>query len=204
MSSSKRLTRNNSMSEVLQFDGFAPDAGEVRDAVIRGQFETVDYIDGAQYSGVSRYPVEGWTDCLAERLGKKIVPRISCFRLNLKGELPHSWVHSDGIAAGYAVVLYLNQPEQCTGGTAFWRHKELKIDRLPKADENGLYKRIEQDWKNLDLWEQTSMVKMEWNRLITYPTALFHSRFPFEGFGTGPEDGRLIWICFYDLAEREQ
>ena len=191
----------------VQFEDFAPDADAVRKAVIGSDFSTRTGPDGAQYSGISAYAVPQWYERLASLLGKEIIPKISCFRLNLAGELPHSWVHSDDICAKYASVLYLNTPEQCKGGTAFWKHKTRNIDRLPTREElaaqgldsNLYYQAIDREWKELEHWEQVGFVPMKWNRFITYPTCFFHSRYPFEGFGTGPEDGRLIWVCFYDI-----
>jgi hypothetical protein len=198
------------VSDILQFDDFAPDIREVRDAVIAGGFSTEKGPDGADYTGISQYPVEHWKARIAELLGKRITLKLSCFRLNLAGELPHSWVHSDDICARYASVLYLNLPEQCKGGTAFWKHAALQIDRVPsketltsQADSvyaEWFYKMMEREWKDLTFWQQTGMVAMKFNRFITYPTSLFHSRYPFEGFGAGASDGRLIWICFYDLG----
>lgn len=189
-------------------ENFALDAESVRRGVIAGGFATQRGPDGGIYTGISQYPVPQWFDRLSELLEKKIVPRISCFRLNLAGELPHSWVHSDGICAQFATVLYLNPPQQCNGGTAFWKHKTLGLDRLPAAEELGaegkdpeaFYAEMSTDWKNLPLWERIGFIAMKWNRLVTYPTCLFHSRYPFAGFGSGPSDGRLIWVCFYDLA----
>jgi hypothetical protein len=146
---------------------------------------------------------------LGSALGHTIVPRLSFFRLNLAGELPHSWVHSDEICAAYAAVLYLNMPPQCTGGTAFWRHTALSLEALPsRADladrqmnADWFYGMMNREWRDLTYWEQVGFVSMKWNRLITYPTTLFHSRYPFEGFGAGPADGRLVWSCFYDINE---
>jgi GNAT superfamily N-acetyltransferase len=193
-------------SRFLLFDDFASDFDSVREAVVSGGFSTETGPDGASYTGISKFPVPHWYDRIGELIGSKIVPRISCFRLNLKGELPHSWVHSDDICAKYASVLYLNTPKQCGGGTAFWKHRKLGIDRLPppaelNGDADSFYEIISDDWKELSLWEQIDFVPMKSNRFITYQTCLFHSRFPFEGFGSGPKDGRLIWICFYDKAE---
>lgn len=190
-----------------QFDNFAPDAEAVRHAVINGPFSTQTGPDGAEYTGISTHPVPHWFEQISNHLGKKIIPKISCFRLNLAGELPHSWVHSDGICAQYASVLYLNAPEQCFGGTAFWRHVNKQITRLPsrqslkdaRLDADHFYKEMDSEWKDLSLWEQYLFVPMQWNRFITYPTDYFHSRFPHEAFGKGPQDGRLIWICFYDV-----
>lgn len=189
------------MTEILQFEDFAADAESVRQSVISGEFSTQQGPDGAMYTGISAFQVPHWKDRIAELIGKRIKCGISCFRLNLKGELPHSWVHSDGICAQYASVLYMNEPKQCKGGTAFWRHRVLNIDRLPLGEDGDFYRQMDSDWKDLSLWEALFIVPMAWNRFITYPTSLFHSRFPFEGFGTGPQDGRLIWICFYDIEE---
>ncbi len=191
------------------FDNFAQDFDAVRAAVVSGSFSTEGGPDGAKYTGISRYAVPQWYDRISELIGTKITPRLSCFRLNLAGELPHSWVHSDDICARYASVLYMNLPEQCQGGTAFWRHNELGIDRLPareSLDRRGIdsaafYKMVESEWKDLQAWQQIGMVPMKSNRFITYRTCFFHSRYPFSGFGTGPQDGRLIWICFYDTNQ---
>ena len=196
------------MKELLQFENFANDAEFVRTGVVKGGFATKTGPDGADYTGISTYPVPQWYERIAELIGNPIIPRLSCFRLNLEGELPHSWVHSDDICATYASVLYLNPAGKCKGGTAFWKHGPLDIDRLPPRselkgrgiDDVSFYRMIDREWKKLDPWKQVGFVEMKWNRFITYPTCLFHSRFPFEGFGSGPSDGRLIWICFYDKA----
>jgi hypothetical protein len=188
-----------------QFDNFAPDAMDVRAAVIAAGFKDEKGPDGAIYTGISQYPVPHWPARIAELIGKPIIPKLSCFRLNLEGEMPHSWVHSDDICARYASVLYLNTPEQSKGGTAFWAHEKhgerLFSDAELAAmdmDRDSYHRMMTAEWKRKEPWKQVGFVRMEFNRFITYPTCFFHSRWPFEGFGTGPEDGRLIWICFYD------
>ncbi len=197
--SSETLVKN-----LLKFDDFAPDAEQVRQSVIAQGFTTETGPDGAIYTGINKTQMPRWFERIADLRKKAIIPRLSCFRLNLKDELPHSWVHSDDICAKWASVLYLNEPDQCRGGTAFWKHLSLGIDRLPSVKELGdeaqsFYEMMTQEWKHLDRWTMTGIMPMKFNRFITYPTCYFHSRFPFEGFGTGPADGRLIWICFYDI-----
>jgi len=192
---------------VQQFDDFAADAQKIREAVVAGSFGEYQGPDGAMYTGISDYPVPQWKERIAELIGRPIAPKLSCFRINYAGEMPHSWVHSDDICAKYASVLYLNPPEQCQGGTAFWRHEGLRLEALPTREQlestgthaDWFYAMMTREWKDLTFWKQTGFVPMQWNRFITYPTCLFHSRFPFEGFGKSPQDGRLIWICFYDL-----
>lgn len=193
------------MIPIQQFDDFAPDALEVRKAVVAGGFKDEMGPDGAMYSGISGYPVPQWYDRISHLLGQSITPRLSCFRINYAGENPHSWVHSDDICAKYASVLYLNPPEQCKGGTAFWRHMKFG-DHLfsdkelaeMEVDREIYHRTMTAEWKDLKPWKQEAFVPMQFNRFITYPTCFFHSRYPFEGFGSTPEDGRLIWICFYD------
>lgn len=190
----------------LVFDHFAEDAQAVRQAVIAGGFSNETGPDGALYTGISQYAVPHWPARIAELLGCPIAPRLSCFRLNLKGELPHSWVHSDDICAQFASVLYLNPSEQCAGGTAFWKHKALGMSyllspgqlRASGMDVASFRAFMDREWKDLTFWEQTGFVPMQFNRLVTYPTRFFHSRYPFEAFGSTPADGRLIWVCFYD------
>jgi hypothetical protein len=208
MSASATPTLRAPTSEILQFDNFAPDAEDVRAKVISGSFGRYIGPDSGTYTGISDYEVPHWPKLIEQAIGAKIEPKLSCFRMNLAGEMPHSWVHSDDICAKYASVLYLNPPEQCKGGTAFWEHTGLKIDRLPKKAQiesagfgaDWFCSMMAREWKDLTYWRQTYFVGMQWNKFLTYPTSLFHSRYPFEGFGTGPADGRLIWICFYDIG----
>lgn len=178
----------------------------MRRAVIAAGFRTETGPDGARYTGISQYAVPHWFDRISELVGAPIVPRLNCFRISLAGEVSEVWVHSDDICAKYASVLYLNGPDQCRGGTAFWKHRALGMSSLWSKDQletcgmnaGAFYALMEREWRVLDAWEQTGLIPMAFNRFITYPTSLFHSRYPFEGFGSGPEDGRMIWVCFYD------
>jgi uncharacterized protein DUF6445 len=196
----------------LCVENFAPDALAVREAVIAGEFHTEQGPDGGTYTGIAQYPVPQWHERISEVLGRPIQPRLSCFRLNLKGELPHSWVHSDDICAKFASVLYLNPPEQCTGGTAFWKHAALGMSYLLSREElaahgmdaDAFYKLMNREWKDASAWQQVGFMPMVFNLFLTYPTQFFHSRWPWEGFGTSPQDGRLIWACFYDIEGSDE
>lgn len=207
MSASATAMSRVPINGICQFEDFAPNASEVRKAVTAGPFATHQGPDGAMYTGISDCSVSDWPKLIEKAIGAEIDVKLSCFRINYAGEQPHSWVHSDDICAKYASVLYLNPPEQCNGGTAFWRHEGLGVDRLPTKEQltkggfhaDWFYDMMTREWKELKWWKQVGFVPMKFNRFITYPTSLFHSRFPFEGFGTTPADGRLIWICFYDV-----
>ena len=189
-------------------DDFLPDPVTIREAALKLPFADVKGPDGEVYKRVSTVVSSMFSDTLSKRLGVPITPGYSLFRLNYAGENPNNAIHSD---AGYdkiAVVLYLNRPEDCRGGTAFWRHKKTGWDFLPTEKQvrsrgqnpTRVLKAITESWNNPEAWEQTHLAKMKFNRAICYPTTEFHSRFPFEAFGTTPENGRFIFCSFFTPA----
>jgi len=140
-------------------------------------------------------------------LKRQILPEQSLIRLNYAGEMPNNSIHSDNSLGEFASVLYLNPPEQCAGGTAFWRHKATGLTRFDEAEIRRKGKspaktlqQIEGDWNEETNWEQTGLAEMKFNRLIIYSSKDFHSRFPFAAFGDKPENGRLIWVNFFSCV----
>lgn len=189
------------------YDNFAPDAKEVRIQVIDAGVEDFIGPNGEPYTNTSKMAVPQWHALLATALGSPVDVKLAGFRFDMAGEYPHNQVHADAVmGSDYAAVLYLNPPEQCRGGTAFYTHSRLGIDRLPASEELGLSEeglkawtsRLERDWQVQELWQLTGLAGMKHNRLIVYPTQMFHSRFPREGFGSNLNDGRMIWIAFFN------
>lgn len=196
------------MKHVLSvFDDFLPNLADIRREVLAAGFTTETHKDGLEYKGIGKKQYPEIFEAMSVALGYGIVPHISCFRINYKGENPHSWVHSDECCAKYAAVLYMNPPEQCMGGTAFWKHIPTGLDYMPTVEERTksgvdpvvFGKAINDDTHDQSKWDPVSMAGMKWNRMIVYPTAMFHSRYPFDAFGDSPENGRLVFVCFFDL-----
>jgi hypothetical protein len=108
-------------------------------------------------------------------------------------------------------ILYLSKPEDCRGGTEFFRHIETGIDRVPE-DLDGLAKIGFSSYEEFDRkimkgdilerskWERTMTVPMRFNRLILLRPWLFHTAGP--GFGNSPENGRLVYLMFFGLVRR--
>lgn len=189
------------MNTLQIIDGFCANPVRLRELVLAGEFGTQTGPDGAKYTNINIQSMPELFTPLQMFLRAKVTSKLAVFRVDLDGELPHCPVHSDEICATHAGILYLNTPEQCKGGTAFWRHKRTGLETMPEA--NGPLsihelKRLASDWHDASQWEQTTFVPMKFNRFITYPTRMFHSRWPLEGFGTSKENGRLIWTLFYD------
>lgn len=168
----------------------------MRKAIIEGPVEDVIGPDGAKYTNISRYPGDEVLSAMREKIGSRIEPVLSFARFDMKGELPHNFCHADTICADYAALLYLNKWGSPVSGTAFWRHTEYGCNALTGQSETDLA--LERDWNDHEKWEMDGFVKSDFNRLIVYPTKVFHSRYPHEAFGTTKEDARLVWICFFN------
>ncbi len=187
-------------------DGFAPNAEQIREEILSANFTDEVGPDGYNYTGICLDNQPDLTKEIAALVGFDVEIKLSCFRVSYEKEMPHNHVHSDGICAKYAGILYLNPNHQRRGGTAFWRHKVGGWDSLPADDELIKDGRdpvefnldMVEEWQRKDQWAMCGFAEMKFNRFITYPTKMFHSRYPHEAFGTTLSDGRLIWTVFYD------
>lgn len=123
-----------------------------------------------------------------------------------------TWIHFDSMVTRYAGIVYLNPPEQCDGGTAFYRHKETKWELLPDFESpswNEVTKRTgkrfdtiletlrEDGYKVNEKWDLLLQVPMRFNRCIVFDSRQFHARV--SGFGKSQSDGRLTQNFFFNL-----
>lgn len=193
---------------LMVVDDFMPEPERVRAEILAGQFGDQTGPDGATYTNIN---VAHRPDLLAlveQAAGFKIRESFSFTRKDLAGELPHCAVHADRNCGEFAGVLYLNPPKECQGGTAFWAHRFLGLDHLPCRAEieaktwnpDLFYESMTADWRVKELWTMTGFVGMKFNRFITYPTQMFHSRWPREGFGQAGAGARIVWVCFFNRA----
>jgi hypothetical protein len=128
-------------------------------------------------------------------------------RLTLRNEKGLSGVHID--PAFYSGILYLSAPEDCRGGTDFYRHRRTGLDSVPtdplqtvRAGYDDINDLIE-DVVNADTlkpskWERTFTAPMRFNRLILFSPWMFHNSA--AGFGTNAENGRLVYLMFFAAA----
>jgi hypothetical protein len=125
-------------------------------------------------------------------------------RLTLKGDRGRSGVHID--PTYYSGILYLSRPEDCRGGTDFYRHKPTDLDRVPEStdairaagygDINALVEGVvNTDTLKPARWERSFTAPMRFNRLILFSPWMFHNSA--AGFGDRPENGRLVYLMFF-------
>ena len=153
-------------------------------------------------------PIGGLDDSVSKLIGVPVQAAPETVhghcRLTLRSEKGLSGVHID--PAFYSGILYLSAPEDCRGGTDFYRHRRTGLDRVPeqplemmKAGYDDVNQLIE-DVVNADTlkpsrWERTFTAPMRFNRLILFSPWMFHNSA--AGFGDKPENGRLVYLMFF-------
>ena len=179
------------------YDNFLDNPHSVRNRGLRAKYGNYLGKDGEMYKRVSDATIPEVVDALNTAMGRPVDLLGMGYRLNYAGELPNHAIHSDLGWGTYAAVVYLSDPpEGQTSGTAFWRH-HTGWDRCKKGEESVLVDVIN-DWDNKEAWTQTAFVPSVFNRAAIYRSELFHSRWPFTAYGTGPDDGRLIVVAFFN------
>jgi hypothetical protein len=153
-------------------------------------------------------PVPGLEETVSRLAGRPLVAAPGTThghcRLTLKGDKGITGIHIDPCA--YSGILYLSRPEDCRGGTDFFRHKRTGLDRVPRdapgiraagySDINTLIEEVvNQDTNKPSRWEKSFTAPMRYNRLILFDPWSFHDAAP--GFGARAEFGRLVMLMFF-------
>ena len=122
-----------------------------------------------------------------------------CFRTTREGERGKFDVHVD--RAQLSAVVYLGLPEHTAGriGTSFWRHRRTGSTGFPSQADAATYERLSSeiivpDSNDRSQWELVLEASMAPNRLIMFPSKLFHSAHP--GYGSDLVSSRLIQMFF--------
>lgn len=91
---------------------------------------------------------------------------------NLPARVPH--VDCDYVGR-FVAGVYLNTPDECSGGTAFYKFKGSKYVDLSNIDPDlTIYDRylLESDGEH---WEKIFQIEMKFNRLILYRQNILHT-----------------------------
>jgi hypothetical protein len=182
-------------AEALQLDygpsGLFPGVNSQRKTVIEGLDQVV--------SALVHEPLRGrWSDQSSH----------GSYRLALASDSDPGRIHID--ISHWSGILYLSRPEDCRGGTEFYRHLPTGTDRVPtdQAELNALgyasYDEMQRDILEKDAldrskWELTMSIPMRFNRLVLLQPHYWHTAGP--GFGDRPDNGRLIYIMFFERAQ---
>lgn len=207
-------------------DDFLPDPAAWRAAALALPFEQQRYA-GQNYPGsqTAGQPCQAIMDRIATALGREIrfiSPDNGSYRLSYADAMARTDIHVDNETGNnfnfYAGVLYLNPPEQCQGGTTFWRHAPSGwYRRLPEAQvkaggyasfkdfqkrwlPNSAVKKFNELKAQRDSWRPLMELPMRHNRLVMYKGHYFHSLS--NVFGDTPDNGRLVQLFFFEVPEQ--
>jgi hypothetical protein len=143
------------------------------------------------------YDVSGIVNLLKLKLGFDFFPspntHCGAYKLNIaENEYARNPIHGDANSGrlGYAGIIYLNLPQDCSGGTTLYRHKASK-ELYRNSEAKPLADRIAQwiDGYFLERWDEIQTIEMKFNRLALYPAKRFHRETSFF-------NGRLVQTLF--------
>jgi hypothetical protein len=193
-------------------DDFLNNAQQLRDAALRltypqqeGAFPGRNSLERLQLDGL----VPQVSRILGEplRLLDPLQSHAKC-RITLAADIGRAKVHVD--RSHWSGILYLSRPQDCRGGTDFFRHRRTNTDRAPINEDEmramGYASMaemhediIEKDSNDDSAWELVMRVPMRFNRLVLLRPWLWHTAG--EGFGDRPENGRLVYLMFFGSAQ---
>ncbi len=193
-------------------DDFLENPDEFRDQALK-----LDYPEQkGPYPGrnsVQRLDLPGLSQYVSQLVGEPLKPveplesHAKC-RLAVSSDPRRGDVHVD--TSQWSGILYLSKHTDKKSGTDFFRHKATGLERSPITDAEAhsmglagrdavLQETVNKDGNKRSAWEKTMEIPMRYNRLLLLRPWFFHSSGP--GFGRTVEDGRLIYVMFFTLAQ---
>jgi hypothetical protein len=213
---SKRPNQRNFAvpTSFIVVDDFLDNPHQLREAALGLDYPAVQ----GPYPGrnsATRINLGGIDNEVSRIVGEPLVPMThnqahgKC-RIASANEAGTSKVHVDG--SHWSGILYLSDPEDCRGGTEFFRHRQTNTERAPYNDQESMKNfgapsakqwasdLLARDSSDDSKWEMTLRIPMRFNRLILLRPWLWHTAG--ESFGDKPENSRLVYLMFYGSAGR--
>lgn len=199
-------------TSLIVVDDFLTTADAVREAALKLTYPDLQGAFPGRNS-LERIEMGGLAAHVSQITGERLQPlspqgsHAKC-RITLASDVGRGKVHVD---PGYwSGILYLSRPEDCHGGTDFFRHRRTNTDRRPMTPEEvaamgyASYEEshqdiIERDGLDDSAWERSMTVPMRFNRLVLLRPWLWHTAGP--GFGDGLDNGRLVYLMFFAAVQ---
>ena len=208
------------MISLIVIDDFLEDPHQFRAAALRQNYPAPK--EPTPYPGRnSEFPVkiEGFDAAISDIVREPLEPAQGLahghFRMALDGDKGSAGVHID--IAHWTTILYLSLPDDCpdgaAGGTHLFRHKATASDHAP-YDEKELAAMgftspaefmdsvLNADTNDRNKWDELLTVPMRFNRLLIFRPQQYHDAG--ISFGTNKENGRLVYMNFYNNVERRR
>ena len=140
-----------------------------------------------------------FVSALMGHVGRPIIPNSMFARITNK-DTERAYVHSDRASGAFTCIVYLSDHEE-KSGTAFYRHRETGLTEMPlewMTDEKRKNEMVNGDES---IWQEMDYVAGGFNRAVIFNAPLFHARVPKNGFGSTPEDGRLVHVIHFFVPQ---
>ena len=187
---------------VIVINNFLKNPDEIHELAMQEEYKEDKVYPGKRSPKQS---IEGPLVKTFERfVGKPILQMQSVFQIQPAEFEERSFVHGD--LCDWAAVLYLNKGYDGRPGTSFYRHKGTGIEKLTLGVEM-MFTAIEKGIKpdeviapaardrfDLEKWDITLTVPIQYNRLVLYNAKLFHRNA--SAWGTNIRDARLVQSFF--------
>jgi hypothetical protein len=200
-------------TSLIVVDDFLENPWPLREAALR---LTYPRLQGAfpGRNSLERLEIEGLSERVSQLTGERLAPisppesHAKC-RITLADDVGRGKVHVD--RSHWSGILYLSRPEDCRGGTEFFRHRRTGTDHWPldqaqlaamgyDTREQMHREIIEAESNDDSKWEMTMQVPMRFNRLVLLRPWLWHTAGP--AFGDSLENGRLVYLMFFASTSR--
>jgi hypothetical protein len=198
-------------SKVIIVDNFYTKPERVRALALTSDYANIAPTDYPGYASKLRLE----TDTLKNLFGSLVDSELNVdkarftwggFRFITEESGKYTKVHAD-VATDWAGMVYLTPNAPMSAGTAFFRHKETGFEAPPTNREARALgfsdaaefddKVIRRDKADLSKWEQTTLIKPVYNRLILFRGCEFYHA-PIGGCGNSPETARLTHSFFFN------
>jgi Family of unknown function (DUF6445) len=200
-------------TSLLVVDDFIDGAEGLREAALGLTFPNLEGPFPGRNS-LQRINLEGLADQVSDLVREPLEPispprsHGKC-RLTLASDPARARVHID--PSHWSGILYLSRPQDCRGGTDFYRHLPTGSEHAPvdaaelhamgfTSFEDVHREIVAKDGLDESKWERTMSVPMRFNRLVLLRPWLWHTAGP--GFGDDVVDGRLVYLMFFSIRGR--
>jgi hypothetical protein len=194
----------------IVIDDFLPNAEELRERALKLNYSLKGPYPGL--NSVEKINIPGLDEMVSRLVYQPVRPPWTknyshgSFRLALAKDDEPAKIHID--QSHWSGILYLSRPEDCQGGTEFYRHLPTGTDHMPFTEQgiaelgyssfDDLREQIlDKDALDRSKWELTMVVPMRFNRLVLTQPQYWHTSGP--SFGDTRETGRLIYMMRYFL-----
>lgn len=176
-------------------------AEEERKIALGAEYSDMHY-EQFSYPGLSQVYDDNNVARIGEMTGEKFKSATVMYRYYAEKMKQVGYIHSDANVASYTGIVYLSEAKSYKCGLALWKHKATGLIAYPTVEQEKelggteIWKGFLADGFDESKWFMTHFVPMVPGRLVLFPGANWHSRYPYEQPTDKIEDARLIKVFF--------